>query len=141
MKNWRGRNWLILLPAVGGLLISWGCGRESEGSGAGSAAAKIKVGEFASLTGKEAAFGQSSDKGTVLAVEEINAGGGVLAKPIDLITEDDQSKPGEAATSILNAALTTQRRGRTGSQDGHESNPWLWCWLRMWRKCSRTGSQ
>ena len=32
----------------------------------------IKVGEFASLTGKEATFGQSSHKGTLLAIEEIN---------------------------------------------------------------------
>jgi len=60
--------------------------------------ATIRVGEFASLTGKEAAFGQSSHKGTLLAVEELNAAGGVLGRPIELITEDDQSKQGEAAT-------------------------------------------
>jgi branched-chain amino acid transport system substrate-binding protein len=47
---------------------------------AAAAPAPIKVGEFASLTGKEAAFGQSSHKGTPLAVEEINAAGGVLGK-------------------------------------------------------------
>ena len=58
----------------------------------------IKVGEFASLTGKEAAFGQSSHKGTLLAVEEINAAGGVLGRKIQLITEDNQSKAGESAT-------------------------------------------
>ncbi|MEY4089713.1 MAG: hypothetical protein RJB55_1984, partial [Verrucomicrobiota bacterium] len=58
----------------------------------------IKVGEFASLTGKEAAFGQSSHKGTLLAVEEINAGGGVLGRKIQLLTEDNQSKAGESAT-------------------------------------------
>ena len=60
--------------------------------------APIKVGEFASLTGKEAAFGQSSHKGTLLAVEEINAAGGVLGRKIQLITEDNQSKAGESAT-------------------------------------------
>ena len=60
--------------------------------------APIKVGEFASLTGKEAAFGQSSHKGTMLAVEEINAAGGVLGRRIQLITEDNQSKAGESAT-------------------------------------------
>ena len=58
----------------------------------------IKVGEFASLTGKEAAFGQSSHKGTLLAIEELNATGGVLGRQFELITEDDQSKQGEAAT-------------------------------------------
>ena len=60
----------------------------------------IKVGEFASLTGKEATFGISSHEGTLLAVEEINAGGGVLGKKIELLTEDDLSKAGEPATVV-----------------------------------------
>ena len=62
------------------------------------AAEPIKVGEIASLTGKEAAFGQSSHKGTVLAVEQLNAAGGVLGRPIQLLSEDNQSKAGESAT-------------------------------------------
>ena len=60
----------------------------------------IKIGEYASLTGKEATYGQASHKGAVLAVEEINAAGGVLGKQLELITEDDQSKSGEAATVV-----------------------------------------
>lgn len=58
----------------------------------------IRVGEIASLSGKEATFGHSSHSGTVLAVEEINAEGGVLGKKIQLITEDNATKPGESAT-------------------------------------------
>src|SRR6185436_7393949 len=58
----------------------------------------IPVGEFASLTGGSASFGQSSHKGTQLAFDEINAGGGVLGKKIRLITEDDQSLAGQPAT-------------------------------------------
>src|SRR4051812_14585963 len=61
-------------------------------------AQSIKVGEFASLTGKEATYGQAAHKGTILAVEEVNAAGGVLGRKIELISEDDQSKPGESAT-------------------------------------------
>jgi branched-chain amino acid transport system substrate-binding protein len=60
----------------------------------------IKVGEFASLTGKEATFGQSSHEGTLLAVENLNASGGVLGKKIELLTEDDLSKAGEPATVV-----------------------------------------
>ena len=60
----------------------------------------LKIGEFASLTGKEAAFGQSSHKGTQLAIEEANATGGVLGKKIELVTEDNQSKAGESATVV-----------------------------------------
>ena len=63
-------------------------------------AGDIIVGEFASLTGKEATFGGSSHEGTLLAVEELNAGGGVLGKKIKLITEDNQTKAGESATVV-----------------------------------------
>jgi len=64
-----------------------------------SAAETIKIGEYASLTGKEASFGQSSHKGIVMAIEEINAAGGVLGQQLQLITEDNQTKPGESATA------------------------------------------
>lgn len=96
MKNWRGQ--FLLAAALSGLLWASGCGKGGDQNGA--AADTIKVGEYASLHGSEAAFGQSSHKGTVLAVEQINAAGGVLGKKIDLISEDNQSKPGESATIV-----------------------------------------
>ncbi|MEO6992630.1 MAG: ABC transporter substrate-binding protein [Lacunisphaera sp.] len=65
-----------------------------------NAADSIKIGEYASLTGKEASLGQSSHQGTVLAVETINAAGGVLGRPLELIAEDTQSKPGESGTAV-----------------------------------------
>ncbi|MBM3846672.1 MAG: ABC transporter substrate-binding protein, partial [Verrucomicrobia bacterium] len=60
----------------------------------------IIVGEFASLTGKEATFGVSSHEGTLLAVNEVNAAGGVLGRKLRLLTEDTQSKAGESATVV-----------------------------------------
>jgi branched-chain amino acid transport system substrate-binding protein len=60
----------------------------------------IRVGEYASLTGKEAAYGETSHKGIVLAFEELNAKGGVLGRPLELLTEDNQSKQGESATAV-----------------------------------------
>ncbi len=65
-----------------------------------AAPAAIKIGEFASLTGKEATYGQTVHKGTLFAIEEANAAGGVLGRPLELVTEDDQSKAGEAATVV-----------------------------------------
>ena len=59
----------------------------------------IKVGEYASLTGKEASFGQSSHKGIIMAIEEINAAGGVLGRKFELFTEDNQTIPGQSATA------------------------------------------
>lgn len=64
------------------------------------AAETIKIGEYASLTGKEASFGQQSHKGLKLAIDEINAAGGVLGQQLELITEDNQTKPGESATAV-----------------------------------------
>jgi len=104
MNDWRDRMWLTLLAVLGAALTLCGCSKESEsGTGTGSAGsggAIIKVGEFASLTGKEATFGQMSHHGTQLAIEEVNAAGGVLGKKIKLIYEDDQSKAGEPATVV-----------------------------------------
>ena len=59
----------------------------------------IRIGEYASLTGKEASFGQQSHKGLTLAIEEINAAGGALGRKLELFTEDNQTKPGESATA------------------------------------------
>jgi branched-chain amino acid transport system substrate-binding protein len=60
----------------------------------------IPVGQFGSLTGAQATFGESSDKGVQLALDEINAAGGVLGQQIRLITKDNQSKPGETSTVV-----------------------------------------
>jgi branched-chain amino acid transport system substrate-binding protein len=95
MKKWK----FALLPvvAVGLGLIAVGCNKNGDSSSAGGV---IKIGEFASLTGKEANFGTSSHEGTLLAVEQINAAGGLLGKKVDLIVEDDLSKAGEAMTIV-----------------------------------------
>lgn len=66
----------------------------------GEAASEIIVGHFASLTGQTATFGQSADKGIHLAIEEVNASGGVLGKQVKVITEDDQSKAEDATKAV-----------------------------------------
>lgn len=73
-----------------------GCNKDGAGAGGGT----IKVGEFASLTGKEATFGISSHEGTLLAIEELNSAGGMFGKKFELLTEDDLTKAGEAATVV-----------------------------------------
>ena len=69
-------------------------------AGPALAAEPIKIGEYASLTGKEAGFGQTSHHGVVMAIEEINAAGGVLGRPFELAYEDNQTKAGESATAV-----------------------------------------
>ena len=97
-QNWSGRG-AALVSAVTISLLLAGCNKPS-GDQPGASGGTIKVGEVASLTGKEATFGQSSHEGTLLAVEEINAAGGVLGKKIELLTEDTQSKQGESQTVV-----------------------------------------
>jgi branched-chain amino acid transport system substrate-binding protein len=61
----------------------------------------IKIGHLASLTGSEATFGQSCDRGIQMAAEEKNAHGGVLGRKVEIITVDDQSKNQEVNNSMM----------------------------------------
>lgn len=79
---------------LAGALLLAACGKKGPESN------DILIGEYGALTGSIASFGQSTHKGVVLAIEEINAGGGVLGRKIRLITEDDQGKPEEALTAV-----------------------------------------
>jgi branched-chain amino acid transport system substrate-binding protein len=73
---------------------------------ASATGAKLLFGHVGSMTGQEATFGDSSDKGIRLAIEELNAKGGVKGKLVDLKTYDDQGKPEEAAVAATR--LVTQ---------------------------------
>lgn len=87
-------NRLLILGACSAVLL----GLTSCKQKGGGVADAIVVGEVAAMTGGTATFGQSSHAGTQMAVDEINAAGGLLGKQVKLITEDDQSKQGEAGT-------------------------------------------
>ncbi len=82
------------------LSLLWATGCNKSGDGSSSSSEPIKIGEYASLTGKEATFGTSSHEGTLLAIEQINAAGGVLGRKLNLITEDTLSKAGEPANAV-----------------------------------------
>lgn len=85
----------LIFTALFALMLT-SCKKEG-GEAAGN---EILVGHFASMTGQTATFGQSADKGILLAVDEINGGGGVLGKKIKIITEDDQSKAEDATKAV-----------------------------------------
>src|SRR3989442_6262620 len=55
----------------------------------------IKLGELNSYK-TFPAFLEPYKKGMELAVEEINAGGGVLGRPLELVTRDDNGNAGDA---------------------------------------------
>ncbi|WP_375458358.1 ABC transporter substrate-binding protein [uncultured Enterovirga sp.] len=59
---------------------------------------EIKIGEVNSYSGLPA-FTEPYRKGIQLAVEEINAKGGVLGRKLNVITKDDGGKPADAVTA------------------------------------------
>lgn len=80
-----------------------GCPPKNEAGGGGAGGngtGEILVGEYGSLTGPQATFGQSNHNGVMMAADEINAAGGVNGRKIKVLTEDDQSKTEEAANAV-----------------------------------------
>jgi len=65
-------------------------------SGMANAADTIKIGFHAPLTGFAASDGKSSTEGAKLAVNQVNAAGGVLGKQLELVVYDDQAKPAQS---------------------------------------------
>jgi branched-chain amino acid transport system substrate-binding protein len=61
---------------------------------------EILIGHYASMTGAEATFGRSTDNGIRLAVDEINAAGGVNGKKLRVITYDDKGEAREAGSAV-----------------------------------------
>ena len=95
-----------------------GCKAPKDGGAAGETSTKatqnldvktIKVGEFSSMTGETATFGQESDAGIQYALAEINAAGGIEVAgkkyPVTVELQDDQSKPEEAKTVAVSLHL------------------------------------
>lgn len=83
------------------LILCLGMGWWSLGMARAAGPAKgdpILLGEVGSLTGAEATFGDSTRKGIDLALEDINARGGVKGRPLAVKVYDDQGRPEEAAT-------------------------------------------
>lgn len=60
----------------------------------------VKIGVILPLTGSQAAFGEAIRNGYLIALDEINAKGGVLGKKVELDIYDDQSKPEQAVLGV-----------------------------------------
>jgi branched-chain amino acid transport system substrate-binding protein len=71
-----------------------------------AASEPIRIGFLPALTGPSSSTGVGINRGTLLAVKEINAAGGVNGRQIELIVRDTQSDP----TKAVNAAAELTRR-------------------------------
>jgi branched-chain amino acid transport system substrate-binding protein len=95
-----GLNWLnsaacvsLVCVVVTGIMSAAGCRTKSEQG-------EILIGHFASMTGPEATFGQSTDKAIRIAIDEINEKGGVNGRKVRLITYDDKGETREAGSAV-----------------------------------------
>ncbi len=66
----------------------------------------VKLGLVAAMSGQSAKSGEAIVRGLSLAVDEINAKGGVLGKKIELLVRDDESNP---AKGVVAARELVQR--------------------------------
>ncbi len=93
------KNWLILAVVViaAGVLLAIALTRNtSDGT--------IRLGATFPLTGEVASYGQKAKRGIELAVEEINAKGGVLGRKVEVDFQDDRHDKKEAVSIITKFA-------------------------------------
>ncbi len=60
----------------------------------------IKVGAYLSLTGSQADFGKQTRTGILMAVDKINAAGGINGKKIEAVIENDEGDAGKTANAV-----------------------------------------
>lgn len=94
------RNWLILAVVVigAGVLLAIALTRNTSDGGT------IKLGATFPLTGEVASYGQKAKRGIELAVEEINATGGVLGRKVEVDFQDDRHDKKEAVSIVTKFA-------------------------------------
>lgn len=91
---------LLLVVAIAAIGLA-GCGQTSTttGSDAGSAGNAIKVGGIGPITGAAAIYGQAVKTGAEIAVEEVNAKGGIQ---LELKFEDDENDAEKSVNAYNN---------------------------------------
>lgn len=85
MRFLRPRQWVAGLVAATALLSSHAFAQ--------TASQPVKIGVIGPFTGPSSDFGQPMLHGIQLAVDEINAVGGYLGRPLSLVVKDDQGNP------------------------------------------------
>jgi branched-chain amino acid transport system substrate-binding protein len=84
------------LPSMVCLLLAVTACGGGGGSGGGGQSDPIKVGLIVSLTGNYTPLGSEDKKAVELAVEQVNAQGGLLGRKVELVSRDDKTAPDQA---------------------------------------------
>ena len=92
------------LSLLGSLPALAACG----GGDGGAAEGPIKVGLLISFKGPGALFGPPTENAARLAVEELNADGGVLGRELELVVGDDQTDP-KVGADVMNRLVNQDK--------------------------------
>jgi branched-chain amino acid transport system substrate-binding protein len=95
---------VAFLSACGGGSPTASKGGEQKAAPSGEKGGTIKIGMEADLSGKTALSGKFKKMGADLAVEEINAQGGIMGKKLELVIEDNQGTQQGAVASFQKLA-------------------------------------
>lgn len=76
-----------------------GCGALPIRRAVASSEGPVRLGFISSITGAQAALGQPMLLGAQIAVDQINAAGGVLGRKLELVVRDDKARPNDATVA------------------------------------------
>src|SRR5829696_7997186 len=92
---------LITLGSAILLLAAFACERRGpDGAATNDSTGPVKVGIYGDLSGQTSSFGQSTKNGVLMAIDEINAAGGINGRKVEWKMEDDQGQPQQASTVV-----------------------------------------
>jgi branched-chain amino acid transport system substrate-binding protein len=114
LKRLAHRRWLVIVTLLTvALVLTTGC--------AGRGAKVVRLAVVGPLTGSMAVVGQQFIDGARLAVDEVNAKGGLNGRKVELVTEDDRNDPKEAASIAQKLSLDKDLYGVLGSYSSSAS--------------------
>ncbi len=83
--------WRVLGVAVASLCVV--AGASAAGAASAPSGAPIRIGLLAPLTGSGGAYGKEEETAAKAAAAHINAHGGVLGRPLEIVVADDETTP------------------------------------------------
>lgn len=118
----KSRSLFLFVALLTIALLAAGCGGGESGGEAGGDT--IKIGFLGGLTGGHSHYGIETLKGMQMAVDDINAAGGVNGKQLEIVQGDHGSNSSEAA-NVTQKLITQGVSAIVGdpTQDHHFSPP------------------
>ena len=87
----------LVLLALALAFAAAGCGGDDEGGGEASSEEPITIGSAVAMTGGLSSFDKPALDGTKIAIDEINASGGILGRQVKSVTADTKSDINQGA--------------------------------------------